>query len=588
MTQKDIRILYWGALAALLAAVVAGAFLISRSTWSGREPFLASGEATVLMQAASLAYDFDLAYTRDDFERLTLEWRGEPPDLELASGSGGRRITYHRAFPYALYLAPFVRLAPRNGFAVANALLLACVAVFAARGLRRQLGDQAPLWVAVLVFGSVTWAYALRASGDLFLWAAAVLAWGAVARVEMDATTAGKSAWRASFAAGALLALPLMSDVLHVVLVAAAFFALPRRSRHRGLRSAYLLGLSIALVILVGAQWWASGGLHFLATTHFRFTPETGFPLVDFSAQDWTPTLRHLQALYWEEAPRFSWGVDPFLWLWDAVYLFFGRNIGLLPYFLPAVALFIGSSYVGFRRMLVVAAGIWAAAILVVHPFNLYGGEGAIGNRLFLPLYGALFFLPDEAARRPLRPVWALVVAAASALFLLPLWSAPGASPVREGGGYRHVGPVAAAALPFETSQRWIPGGATVDYRNLRIRFLTEDAWGETRRDRLRLERDKPVEMVIASGVPLRRFFLDFGPDASSLIELHGAEMGEIQLLPSGGFSVELLPGAAERRHRMWWTPERQWLYCLSLRVPSANGAKGPALAFELTGEPAR
>ncbi len=571
----------------LLAAVLLGALLYSRAGWSGREPHLAAGEATSLMQAASLAYDFDLAYTRNDFDRLTLEWRGEPPDLELASGSGGRRITYHRPFPYALYLAPFVRVSPEKGFAVANALLLVLVAVFAARSLRRETGDAAALWVAVLVFASVTWAYVFLAISDLFLWGTVVLAWGLVARVETGPPEARRAAWRASLAAGALLAVPLASDVLYVVLVVAAFFGLPRRSRGGGLRSAYFLGLAVSLALLVGAQWWASGGLHFVGTAHFRFTPETGFPLVDFTAQEWTPTLRHLQALHWEEAPRFSWGVDPFLWLWDAVYLAVGRNVGLVPYFLPLVALLLGATFNGFRRPLILATGVWAIAVVFLHPFNLYGGEGAIGNRLFLPLYGALFFLPDGAAGRPLRPAWALVVAAASALFLVPLWSAPWASPVREGGGYRHVGAVAEAALPFETSQRWIPDGSTVDYRNLRIRFLTEDAWGETRRDRLRVERGKRADMVVASGVPLARFHLDFGADASSQIELRGARLGERQLLANGGFSVELRPGPVVRRHALWWTPERQWLYCLSLTVPSAGEESGPALAFELTGEPA-
>ena len=138
MTDQDLRRLYWGAFAMLLAAVLAGAWLSSRAGWSEREPYLAAGEATVLMQAASLAHDFDLAYTREDFDRLTLEWRGEPPDLELASGSAGRRITYHRPFPYALYLAPFVRVSPQKGFAVANALLLVLVAVFAARTLKAR------------------------------------------------------------------------------------------------------------------------------------------------------------------------------------------------------------------------------------------------------------------------------------------------------------------------------------------------------------------------------------------------------------------------------------------------------------------
>ena len=98
------------------------------------------------MQAESLANDLDLAYTRQDFHRAVLARHGEPPDLELASGSGGRRITYDRPFAYALWMAPFLRVWPEKGFAVANFLLF----VFCRTLRRRGAGSRDRVDGAVL------------------------------------------------------------------------------------------------------------------------------------------------------------------------------------------------------------------------------------------------------------------------------------------------------------------------------------------------------------------------------------------------------------------------------------------------------
>ena len=98
-----VREIGWTVLGALLAALLAAAWLHDRADWPG----LVAGEATYLMQADSLLRDRDLTYTRPDFDRLLLRWHRDPTDLELVSGGAGR-ITFDRPFPYALYLAPFV------------------------------------------------------------------------------------------------------------------------------------------------------------------------------------------------------------------------------------------------------------------------------------------------------------------------------------------------------------------------------------------------------------------------------------------------------------------------------------------------
>ena len=169
----------WAVLGLLLAATLAGALTFDRRSWPG----LVGDEATYLMQAQSLAWDFDLRYSRRDYDRFVEQWGVKPDGLILQSGDGGRTLVYAKPAAYALWIAPFLRLSPTRGAAIANALLLALAAVLAARTLERRLGPAAPLWVAVWIFASVAFAYVFWAHADLFLMSlvaiALALAYGA-------------------------------------------------------------------------------------------------------------------------------------------------------------------------------------------------------------------------------------------------------------------------------------------------------------------------------------------------------------------------------------------------------------------------
>ncbi len=580
-----IRHAGWALLASLLAVTLLAAISYDRTDW----PSQLAGEATYLMQARSLGEDFDLVYTRADFDRMLLDDLGNPEDLALVTGSGGRRITFDRPFPYALYLAPFVRLWPRQGFAIANALLLAVASIVAARTLERRIGPWGAPWVAVLVFASVLFAYVFLATGDLFLFAITLLACCLVARVASrrrradgslsePGTDASASQQRRWFAVGALLAILAATEPLYAVLAVATLFA-PAADR-RAARTALVFGFLASFTFQALVGWWAGGGLFGLGASSFRFTPETGFPLVDFTAGEWPQTVRRLAAFHWDGAPRFSWGLDPRLWWWDGVYLLAGRSIGLVPYFAPLLALPVVSSLAGYRRPLALAAVAWALGIVVLQPFNLYGGEGALANRLFLPVYGALWMMIAPVSTKRL----ALAMLAASALaapFMWRLWAAPRDYPIDRGQGYRHVTALAQRLLPYETSQRPMPGGDAAEHNGLMVKFLSERGWAETRRGRLMIDGSGPLELLIGSTLPLDLLRFDFGSDAPGELEIGGGKVEERLLMAGGGISFRVEP-SRQRRHPMWWTPQAQWLYCVTLELPEAGGK---TLAFEIQGE---
>lgn len=567
-------------LASLSVALVAGALLYDRSGW----PACLAGEATYLMQAESLHQDFDLAYTRADYDRWVLAAGGDPTDLALVSTDGGRRIAFDRPFPYALYLVPFLKLAPRHGFALANALLLVAACWLSARVLERRIGHWGPVCVVVLAFSSVTFAYVFLATGDLFLFAVSLVAFWLVVGVPPEAADGPRSPGPAAvsarrwMAAGALLAVAVATEPLLLVLPIAACFLAPEPARG-ALRAALAVGFSVSFVVLTVVEWWAGGGLEILGAQAFRFTPETGFPLVDFAAAEWSQRVRQLSALHWDGAPRLSWGLDPRLWLWDAVYLVLGRSIGLLPYFAPLLLLAAGGRD-RLRRPLVLAALAWGLAVVIWHPFNLFGGEGAVANRRFLPVYGALWMAIGARSR------WLGVLTISSVIlaspFLWRLWSSPWSYPILENEGYHHVTRVARTLLPYETSQRRLPAGDVAEHNGLTVRFLDHRGWAETRRGRLVIDGKGPAELLVASLSPLDALRLDFGKEAPSQIEIRGAALRERLLTPGGGISFRVTPRSWLRFHPMWWSPEPHWLYRLTIELPETPDHN---LGFELYGE---
>src|SRR5436305_11524416 len=281
------RIGSWAVLGLLLAATLAGALSFDRRSWPG----LVGDEATYLMQAQSLAWDLDVRYSRRDYDRFVAQWGVKPDGLILQSGDGGRTLVYAKPAFYALWIAPFLRLSPLRGAAVANALLLALAAVLAARTLERRLGPAAPLWVAAWIFASVAFAYVFWAHSDLFLMSlvaiALALAYGAP-RGEEPPETPLRTALRWA-AAGLLLGLVLASRPFYgTLLVPAAMAAVALPDPRRRLAVAALVaGAAVAilgsgLTHLAEADSWTP-----YSGQRQSFSAATGFPEVDLPPGSW-------------------------------------------------------------------------------------------------------------------------------------------------------------------------------------------------------------------------------------------------------------------------------------------------------------
>ena len=544
----------------------------------------AAEESTYLMQAESLWQDHDLRYSRLDFDRHLLSRYGTPTDLRLATGSGGREITYDQPFPYALWITPFLILRPSTGFALANVLLLGIVLFWAARRLQPTLGTWSPVLIALLVFGSSIFAHAFFATADLFLFCLTLIA---CVLIRESSERPGSVSTRDAVIAGALLAIPVLTSPWHLPILLAVALALPKTDRS-GLAMAGGLGCFLGALSIVMVQWWSGGGLRIFGTSRFRFTPETGFPAVEFAENQWRASVAELSALHWQGALKLSWGFDLDLWLWNVLHLIAGQSFGILPYFLPLVLLpLLASGPAPGRRSWWVALFCWALGLLIFRPFDLSGGEAVIANRLLLPMAATsvLAWGRPEASRRNasrLKPALALVIPLLAAPFLWRLWSQPGAHPVVEGESYSYPTAVSKALLPYELSQRTMPGGPVLDHLDLRVRLM-DRGLGEDVVDLFSFAGDRPAKLWLASPAPLQWIHLAMDENAPSQLELAGAQIRERMLLSDGGISFRLEP-ELYRKHNLWWSPRTQWVYRLGFRLPEPTDRR---IRFRLVGEPA-
>ena len=580
----------WILLAGLLLALFA-ATIRSDSVVVGER------ETTFRMAALSLAWDGDLTYGRADYDRYVRLLGGEPDAVALESSVGGARIGFGRPPAYAVLAAPFVRISPRWGPALLNWLLLAVAAAGSALVLERRIGPWAPVWIAVFVAGTTAFTLLPLPSPGTFRLAASALAWALVVHVMPVANWVRRRPRRLPPEAareprrpqgrrpllsgalrwslvGLLLTLATVASVdglsLLPALIAAAWLALAQP--RRGIA---VLALAVAAVLTAGASLGTSalarGG--FGALERAVFSPSTGFPAVDFEAEEWRLD------------PVPAGGVErtrpgPELWAGGAgpetlLHAVAGRTVGIVPYGVPLVAAALWGFFApGWRRALLLGGLASLAARLVLFPFDLGDESALIGPGGIVAVLPMFWFLAGR-----LGPAKIAAVAASSALFLYPFWLRPGAafgaSPSAEGALQRFLPsetgqrpragepadlfaggvwlrPVAGRISPFGESGLVVEGGSA--------EFLV--AWEPAASGRV--ETDGEV------GRPRLRILLE----EATALEVAGAEVEESGPLPSGRTSVRLVLDAPEARHRMWWSNGSVDLFRLGLTL---DGAEDPA-----------
>lgn len=549
--------LWWSSLVALLLAA-----------WSyrreGAQPLAV--ECTVLAQSTSLAHDFDLRYERQDHDRHLFTWRGQPAVLELgrAVGEDGISWSFDGSLVPSLVYAPFLRIWPRRGFALANALVLVLAAAFCGWKVARLRG---PPWLLALLAAlllSPLLVHVFLAQGMIPVVAAVLLAMTLLA-----ASPGSGGNGRGRYVLSGLLLWPAVALAWpNLVLVPLAMGLVPG-GRRRGLLPWLLLGLVVG--------WGAEAGLrHALGAAGgepTRWNVASGFPGIDFSLDSVSDSASNIAM----GALTSAWPAQggALLVFWRLVDRLLSREAGLLlylPWLIPWLLLAVGRARKGHPAALG-AFGLsllWGLASIAYRPFGGATEELLTGGDA-LPLYAALVgcwlfgggVVPgkgeDPRASKVRDGLPAALACLAAVLFLPPMLRAPWSLPFAPTGS--HVATAAAGLAPRTTiiqpARRVAPG--TTD--DLELLLLDANAWYQGRSARLMLA--GPSELLVVRRQPLDALVLE-PDDATAVLRIHG------DLAPSAPGTTEVggalrLVAEGGRRHPLWWTSEPRWVYRLTL-----------------------
>jgi 4-amino-4-deoxy-L-arabinose transferase-like glycosyltransferase len=578
LKRSPLEAAAWGVLILLLLLTLIGAARLDRSKLP-----LIGDEATYAMQASSLVHDFDLTYTRKDYDRFVAQWGVPPQGLILQSRPGSGRLTYGKPPLYALLLAPFVAVSPVRGPLVANALLLAAAALLAARALRNHIGGSAPLWVSAWIFASVAFAYVFWGESDLFLFAAvasgfALVYWGdrryfrkgdpPPSIYQGEDTEPSRAFVLRWLGAGALLGVAFLYRPVYLVLLIPALLAAwetPAGRRGRAL-SGLLLGALVIAALSMGLQWIAGGDATGYGGQRQGIYTNNAYPEVSYPAARWSDQIRREGNASWLQADAVKPEFNLKLLGWNLLYSLIGRNVGILPYFLPLLLGFLAFRPERGRWAIPLAVAAAVLAFLVLRPFNFYGG-GPLGNRYFLPLYPALWFM----AARPVKAVWAPILALLASPFLQPLWTAPTAYPLAESGDYRLVSSFAQKWLPYETTQAGVPGQQVAVGNGLWVKLLDHNLWPAGKGDALRIAGDAPAHLLLGSPKRLKGLNVELDKNAPSHLRIGDNDLRPVLLEPNGSVVFEIAMEEPKAMHPLWWGAGDYYLYDLEMQLPGAK-----------------
>lgn len=414
-----------------------------------------SDEATYYLMGHSLAADGDLEYRREDLQRTYRDFPSGPSGIFLKRGTvptgaslstsppfltvEGRpdpdrsRLYYGKSFVYPLLAAPFVWLLGTNGFLLFNALLLTAAVVFAGRFAAARSGPTVGILLAsAFVFATVVPVYFVWIAPELFNFSLGLIAYVLWLYKYVAPQDQTQTEWLrrggTDIAAGALVGLLTFSKVTNVLLLLPmagwlAWRGLWRRAAGAvvawGLVTALLFGANIA----VTGEWNYQGGDRATCYGPYPFaTAAAGLEVcADRGRDEALGGVIFDPEVFWSNLRA------------NLVYMFVGRNSGLLPYFFPG--LFAMVAVVASRRreswQWFVLAGVLAHLLLFVvsQPYSWFGGGGSVGNRYFMGAYGMCLVLlpPLRSAAVALLP-WAV-----GALFMAKLALDPFQTSIRPG-----------------------------------------------------------------------------------------------------------------------------------------------------------
>ena len=539
-------------------------------------------ESTYVAMALSAAYDGDLTYEAGDIERFYQVYNSGPEGIFLKRGGEGRdadeRLYFGKAFIYSVLAAPFVRVAGLNGLLVFHVVLLAGILLLGYRFLAARSPDGLALAYTLGFFGvTIVPLYAVYLTSEIFnvafvFYAYFLWFYKEVAPADDDSVTAGLRGRWTDYAAVVLLALATFSKPLNVLLIAPPVLFAWWRGRYR---EGFTFGAVFGVVVAAGFGITAlvMGALSLdMSLADFIFIYQGGdrksfygtFPFEGPAATFDTLGLGMTTNAVVVEEPLGPVGFLTLLGtnLW---YFLVGRHFGFLPFFFPglvAVWLFArrGVDRTPWGWAIAGTVAATAVGLAIYMPFTWSGGGGPAGNRYFLSIYPALFFItPQLVSVAPVVVAWLGGALFTAHILLNPFLSAK--------QPYLNVERGMLRALPVElTMVNDLPINldaprSRIEYGEPRVLlyYLDHNAY-RPEPPGIWIAAERRADIIVRSGPPLTDVTLTFTSPVANTVEVRmGGPTVEVELEPGVAGRVTLTPDGVYAR--------RSWAYLLSIRT---------------------
>ena len=349
--------------------------------------------------ALSIAYDGDLAFQKRDLDRFWPIYQSGPEGIFLKRHEGlDDRLYFGKAFIYPLIASPFIRLAGLNGLLLLNVLLLAglfvCLYIYA---VARSAPSAALLLSTGFMGASIAPLFGVWMMPETFNFALVGYSYFCWLYKEVRPPTDGKIIGHRlrgrdlDIIAAVLLGLATFSKPSNLVMVLPLIaLAWWRRDFVRGLQIGVVFGLVVAAGF--GTNALISGEFNYQGGERKTFYGQ--FPFQDdqsnFDTVGINVATENLKFEGWQHLGR------------NATYFLFGRHFGLFPFYFPAIVvvawiLLRWREIVVWQALIAGAVFLTALVLLLLLPYTWSGGGGPTGNRYFLSIYPAFFFLIPRA-----------------------------------------------------------------------------------------------------------------------------------------------------------------------------------------------
>jgi len=336
-------------------------------------------EASYFAITQSLAYDFDLKYSRRDIIRIDKRFKRGPEGIFLKKGTKGE-LTYAKSFAYPIFAALFFKLFDVQGILFFNGLMI-FFSILMGYFLLKQYHPpwKSFLFSLIFVMASVTPIYISWMTADLFNFFAVFTG------LFFFFYKFKHPAW--FYLSALFFSAAIFSKLTPLIPIGIIYLSLLFKKQWKK----FLLLSLISVLFCSGFLFFGyvqSGDVNFMGGERRSFYSEFPFEKPGYGFKH---GFKMSTDDYWH---RFYF--SPRITISNLFYYFFGRFTGMFIYFFPAFFLLI---LFFFQKKIpedwFVMGAIFAVILVLIllAPANYFGGSGSIGNRYFLTVFPLFFFL---------------------------------------------------------------------------------------------------------------------------------------------------------------------------------------------------